>query len=346
MSNKYKIATVYGISHGINDFIAGFLLAKLSVQSENILHISLAYLIYALIAFAGQLPAGLFIDQYKSIKSFSRAALLLMIIAILTSYFNLFTAIIISGIASALIHVCGGVACYLVQDRKSTLAGIFTSPGVVGLIVGGILGTMQFAYFYVFAIILVGIIFWLNRLHLPEYTKEVESSNQQDEIELHDFMMLLMLFAIAFRSLFWDIAHQLLIGNTLYLLCIAMSAFLGKLLGGYLTEQIGWRRFVFITVTASAILLTFGRNYFWMLCVGVALLQSTIPITLVLMQDYLRKSPALAAGLSLGVSIILGGLPMYFQPFREIIHNNYFLLLLSIAFVCSNLWIIRKYKLK
>jgi FSR family fosmidomycin resistance protein-like MFS transporter len=125
LNNKYKIATIYGAAHGINDFIAGFLLSILVYQSNNLTANSIAFLVYSVIAFGGQLPAGILVDKTQNIKSFSLISLLLMIVAIALSYLSIFTAIVFSGLASAFIHVCGGAACYVSEQKNVTIAGIF-----------------------------------------------------------------------------------------------------------------------------------------------------------------------------------------------------------------------------
>jgi len=91
-------------------------------------------------------------------------------------------------------------------------------------------------------------------------------------------------------------------------------------------------------------LLNAGKYYFPVFCVGVALLQSAVPVTLLLMQNYMRNRPATASGLSLGAAIIIAGLPTYFEQFRLIQNNKFFVILLSIAFFASNLWIIKNSK--
>lgn len=345
MSNKYKIAVLYGASHGINDFIAGYLLSHLSANSTNWQLNSIAFLAYSIIAFGGQLPAGILVDHQKKIKTFSLLSLSLMITAVMVSYVHLLTAIILSAVASAFIHVCGGAACYLADKKQSTLAGIFTSPGVVGLIIGGIVGATSFSFFYVFAVVLLFLLICLIRMNIPNYTS-IEKEDKKAILETHDFFMLILLLAIAFRSMFWNIFHMMCSENTEWLLGIAFAAFAGKLMGGYIADKVDWRKFVFITIIVSTILLNVGKNYFPVFCVGVAVLQSAVPVTLVLMQNYLRKSPAMAAGLALGIAIIVAGLPAYVNQFRLVQNNKLFLLLLSIAYLITNGWVIKKYKLR
>ena len=341
MSNKYKIAVLFGAGHGLNDFIAGYLLANLSVKSSNWQLNTLAFLVYSIIAFGGQLPAGIVLDKVKKIKSFSILSILLMIFSIAVSYLSIYAAILLSGFASAFIHVCGGTACYVSDNKNSTLAGIFTSPGVIGLITGGILGSMHFSLFYLFILPLILLLFWLYSIEIPSYSSMNETKNES-LLHAHDFFMLILLLAIAFRSLFWNVLHMMCFSNTHWLLGLGISAAAGKLIGGYLTNKVEWKKFVILSMFGSILLLNIGKDYFPVFCVGVALLQSAVPITLLLMQNYMQSTPATATGLSLGVAIALAGLPTYFEQFRLIQNNRSFIILLSILFLVSNLWIIRK----
>ena len=265
-------------------------------------------------------------------------------VAVAISYIDIFSAIIFSGFASAFIHVCGGAACYVSDNKNATLTGIFTSPGVVGLILGGIVGATQFHFFYLFAFALLLLFVWLIKIEIPSYTTN-QQNKSESILDTHDFFMLLLILAIAFRSLFWNIFHMMCYGNNQWLFGIAFSAFSGKLIGGYISTKIDSRKFIFTSTVVSAILLMVGKNYFPVFCIGVALLQSAVPITLLLMQNFMQNSPATATGLSLGVAIALAGLPTYLNQFRLIQNNKAFLMLLSIAYIISNCWVIKKYKL-
>lgn len=343
MNNKYKIATLFGALHGCNDFIAGYMLSSLSVSSKDVSLNSIAFLVYSLIAFGGQLPAGIIVDKFKKVKLFSLFSIAGMILAVALFYINIFAAILFSAFASAFIHVCGGAACYLSDNKNSTLAGIFTSPGVVGLIIGGIVGATSFSYFYVLAILLLVLLFMMSKIDIPSY-EQLEQQESKSILEAHDFFMLVLLMAIAFRSLIWNVMHMMCFSDDTWLIAIAISAFSGKLLGGYITSKVDWKKFVFVSMILSALLLNFGKNELPIFCMGVALLQSAVPVTLLLMQQYMKKSPAIAAGLSLGISIVLAGLPTYTEQFRLLQNNKISLILISIAFVCSNYLVIRNAK--
>ena len=343
MNNKYKTAVLFGALHGVNDFIAGFLLSDLSVSSFNTQTVTVSFLLYTVIAFGGQLPAGIIVDKFKRIKIFSLLSVVFMITAILCFYINIFYAIFFSAVASAFIHVCGGAATYLSDNKSSALSGIFTSPGVVGLIIGGIAGAASFSFFYVFIAVLIVLFLLMIRLHLPDY-KILKTTQENTLLDTHDFFMLALLLAIAFRSLLWNVMHMICQNNNTWLYAIALSAFSGKLMGGFIADKTDWKRFVLVSMISSAILLNAGKNYLPVFCLGVALLQSAVPVALLLMQQYLKNSPATGAGLSLGLSIVLGGIPPYIEQFRIYKDNKILLILLSIAFLFTNFLVIRSKK--
>lgn len=70
-----------------------------------------------------------------------------------------------------------------------------------------------------------------------------------------------------------------------------------------------------------------------------------MPVTLLLMQNYLQNSPAMATGLSLGVAIALAGLPTYLEQFRSVQNNKMVFLVFTLFFLLSNVltvWKINK----
>ena len=83
-------------------------------------------------------------------------------------------------------------------------------------------------------------------------------------------------------------------------------------------------RQVSLTLLVSCLLLDLARGYLPGLCVGVALLQSTIPASIVLLHRSFGTSAARAAAYGLGLTVALGGLAI---PVRL----NYFAVLVAVA---------------
>ena len=93
MRNTYNRVAAFGILHGLNDFIAGYLLAHLALVSDNALLNTTCFLVYSLLAFAGQLPVGILLDSNHKIKSFSLFAIICLLMAIVLAPFSIFLAI-------------------------------------------------------------------------------------------------------------------------------------------------------------------------------------------------------------------------------------------------------------
>lgn len=344
MRNTYNRVAAFGILHGLNDFIAGYLLAHLALVSDNALLNTTCFLVYSLLAFAGQLPVGILLDSNHKIKSFSLFAIICLLMAIVLAPFSIFLAIIVSGIASAFVHVSGGTVCFLSDNKNSILSGMFTAPGVIGLISGGILGGIPVAAFYILVLLIpvAALLFYVWKIPFLAY-KNTPTHNtiSPSTLDTHDAFMLLLLAAIAFRSLLWNIVHIMCFKDNSWLWGLGISAALGKLIGGYITNKVNWRKFVFVSIIAAVILINFSSDHLVLFCIGVALLQSAVPITLLLMQNYMQTRPATATAVCLGIAIVLAGLPTYIEQFRAMQNNVYFLLLISTLFLLPNIWILK-----
>ncbi len=80
---------------------------------------------------------------------------------------------------------------------------------------------------------------------------------------------------------------------------------------------------MYITLPLALILFQFGKQNIYALAFGIACLQSSVPITLLLMSRSLPIYPATATALSLGASVALAGLPLFLINDKRIV-NQYF----------------------
>ena len=92
---------------------------------------------------------------------------------------------------------------------------------------------------------------------------------------------------------------------------IGISAFAGKMIGGFLADRIGWKLWVYISLPLAFLLLQFGKGNLMMLGFGVASLQSSVPISLLLMRRNLPEFPATSIAMTLGVGIALAALSFF-----------------------------------
>jgi FSR family fosmidomycin resistance protein-like MFS transporter len=310
---------LWGLLHGLNDFAAGFMLANYT-YNHNYSQSFLLIVIYSIIGFGGQLPVGFWLDYKKQLKPFAAASLILLPVSIILFFINAEAAIVFSGVASAFVHVTGGTVCLQVHQNKTGPLAVFTAPGVLGLTLGAVLGSSSIysLWFVLTAVVIVGLLIWYN--NLPDYKA---AEKKQSELDAHDFVMLGILLIMCFRSFIFDIinhvAHQYENG----IVIIGISAFLGKIIGGFIADKIGWKNFVYISLPIALLLFQFGKENIYALAFGIACLQSSVPITLLLMSRSLPLYPATATALSLGTSIAFAGLPVYLISERKTIIDSF-----------------------
>ncbi|MEO8116186.1 MAG: hypothetical protein ABI653_00980 [Bacteroidota bacterium] len=311
MKKQLSISLHWGLLHGINDWIAGYLLMHYTFTNPG-KQSFLALVIYVIIAFGGQLPLGILVDKLKKLKIFGQVSILLLMIATILSIQFIFLAIIIAGIASAGIHVIGGTICLQQSNNKITPLGIFTAPGVAGLALGGFCGALPLDWMWLALAIIFILFYTISKMGWPVYVFKKETlSNIPDT---HDAVMIILLFIMTLRSFIFDMINQFSTQIEYGLLILGLSAFCGKIIGAVMADKIGWKNWLYISLPLAFIFFEIGRESVWALGFGIACLQSSVPLTLQLMYRSMPSYPATAAALSLGTVIALAGLPIYNLP--------------------------------
>jgi FSR family fosmidomycin resistance protein-like MFS transporter len=295
------------LGHGLNDCIAGFFLGSLALVEMKPLQIGMAVTVYNLLAFGGQYPVALWLEKSSSPKKFLLTACSLNACAVIIFYFSVPSAILFAGIASAIYHVAGGAAC--VQKNKATNIGVFASPGVLGLIGGGLLAWSHVNILWMLLLMSILFLFLVSRLRFnvkPGAEKAVSGKPLQPVPEKHDLIMILLLMVISLRSVVWNIFQLIHENDFTWLIAIAASAFAGKLAGGWIADRMGWRIYAIASAVISMPLLTFFKKEIVLFCIGIGVLQSGIPATTSLLIQNLDGKAARGIGLSFGTAIILG----------------------------------------
>jgi FSR family fosmidomycin resistance protein-like MFS transporter len=315
------LLAVLALSHGLNDCLAGWLLA--GEMPESTAWDRLPWLaIYAALAFAGQLPAAWVIDRAGRAGPWLAASLGLMIAAVPAAFVSPGLAVVISGIASAFVHVSGG-SLALQLPRGERALGWFSAPGILGLTLGGWLGhsTGHLALAATIAPALL-LLAWLAlqphwpsepdpRLHgnpsIQQSNNPPSSAPAAAALEAHDGLMLLLLLALTLRSAVWDLVQITPFADPRAWLAIALSAAVGKVLGGWMSCRFPGARPVALTLLLACALLHWSREKLVPVCLGIALLQSAIPASIVVLHRTFGATRARATAYGLGLTVALGG---------------------------------------
>lgn len=303
---QYLLPLLLGLAHGLADGSVGMQLGHLPAAMP-LARVGLLVLAYNLLAFAGQPLVGLLADRLRAPRGAVLAGLLLHCAALTLSGPLPIVAVVLAGVGSAAFHVGGGALALCAARGRAIGPGLFAAPGVVGLAVGGALavaGYRPVALFLVPLLACAAVVATVRPPALPYAEREPEPI-----FEDHDLVMLVLLAAIALRSAAWNAAQFLLAGRVDLLLALAVAAALGKVLGGYLADRLGWRRWTLGALALAAPLLALGEGRPYALFPGVALLQSATPAAIAATGRLLPRRPGLAAGLAFGLAIAVGGLP-------------------------------------
>lgn len=299
-----------GIAHALNDFWAGQLIAH-SGSDSYIYELPLLLALYVALAFGGQLPLALLMRKKYNAYTFVYAALVLNIVSVFLQQSGAITfAVVCSGISGAFFHVCAG-GITLQNQKGNWETGMFAAPGVAGLTLGGLLPltpVLMLLLFFVLAMVFI-------QIFRPAVTlvqvPDKKSFKSIISIDAHDRWMILILMMLSLRSAIWNIYQNLYHHDFYVILWIGLSAFAGKILGGLLADKTGEKRYVFVSLLLSNILLPFAEVHPVFLYVGLCLLQSAIPASARLLYRHVQNAFTASAWV-FGASIALGGFTYFF----------------------------------
>jgi FSR family fosmidomycin resistance protein-like MFS transporter len=133
--------------------------------------------------------------------------------------------------------------------------------------------------------------------------------------------MCILITVISLRSCVWDIVQLVQQGNYTWLMIIAVAAMFGKIAGSLLADKIGHKRYSLFALLLSIPFLTLLKKHLLALCIGVFLLQSTIPATTVMILQQVKSRPGVAISLSFGVSVFIAIL-LFYSPVVNYLNNN------------------------
>jgi FSR family fosmidomycin resistance protein-like MFS transporter len=312
---QLSLPALIGLAHGVSDAVAGFLVVQ--VLMLNSLPTVDYILIYNALAFGLQPVAGLLVDISNVPRRAAAVGLLLSALSLTLTWSSLAWGILLAGLGSAIFHAGGGATALTSTPGRAAGPGIFAAFGVIGLALGS-----QLAFYFsaitimifVLALIMLAAALWFLPI-TPTVSVPPDPIFSGMNIELLAFGLVL---AVALRSFVWTGIQSGEAGYSQLALSIALAAGLGKLTGGFLADQFGWRTYAISAVGLSAILLAFRSDALWPLLAGIFFLQSVTPLSLAALGRLMPSSPALAASLVLGVGVLLGGLLFAFVSFNRL----------------------------
>lgn len=330
---KFRIAPfiiLYSTAHLLVDAACAFLLLGIFNFSDQTI---LALLLYNGLAFVLQAPFGYLIDKSVNPKIAAIAGLLLVASASLF-WDKAFFAITIMGIGNALFHVGGGSQVLAIKKKTATYAGLFVAPGAIGLAIGTRLAVSQVSFGLIFfPIILVVMGVLLIFINKPDFERKKERINSN---HLFVFIAFLILITIVVRSLV-GMAIAFPWKENIYLgLLLTASVFLGKFLGGVLTDRLGPIKTGMTGLLIAAPLLAYCQEIPILAIIGIIMFNFTMPVTLIALLNIMPDKKGLTFGLST-TALFLGALPVILNQYEWV--KNTILIFLLIIMASFSLFI-------
>lgn len=305
-----------GVSHGLADATAGFLLGMLR-HAVSLEQAALLILMYNGLAFGGQPLLGFLVDRLQCPRLVVWIGLIALGLAVMlaTQQEYKVLCIALAGLGSAAFHVGGGALSYWATPEKTIGTSLFVAPGVVGLAIGVALGVGRYEVTSELVGLLLGVAVAIAMTQLPTLpdsplTKLTSDAQLPPAEEFKEAAVFLLIVAISMGSMVWTGLQLWLLGRTALVIGMAIAAGVGKIVGGWLSERWGWRRWTVTALGLAALLLVGGDAYPLALLLGVACLQSVVPVTLAAIIRLMPRYSATAAGLALGLAILVGGIPV------------------------------------
>lgn len=309
-----SLCLILGIAHGLADAAAGFLLGSLP-RTMSLEQASGLIILYNILGFGYQPLAGMLTDKFQRPRLAVLVGLFSLLLALAIAQWHSQLAIILAGIGSAAFHVGGGALALTTTGDRTTGLGFFAAPGAIGLTLGiawgwtGCQVSLPIAILLGLLMAIVAIID-LSKYDFFSHSPALSGNKSIEKPELDDGVLLVLLSAIALISTVWTSFQFLLQAHLNMLIAIAFAAAIAKIFGGILAQRWGWRRYTIFSLTIAACLLLFGKQSDLTLILGLALLQSSIPLTLAATAKIMPQQPATATGFALGLAIIIGGIPV------------------------------------
>ena len=281
--------TIQTLQHFAVDGICGASLAYYAVHEEFLAPIIFYFGLYNLIAFGTQWLIGSFIDRkFLSLRTAFIISLACLTIGIVSSFGILMQSIFL-GIGNSIFHVAGGS---IVLRRYQTFKqlGIFVSSGAIGLALG--LNSLVDAKIFL-AVDFLATMYILKKLDSIEFPnamyKEGNFSNENSSAII--LCAVLLLSCVVLRGFGRGIATD-------FVMLFPCVLAIGKALGGFVADSIGYRKTILVIFFLGFISLQFD-GLIPILTLTLAF-NMTMPLTLRLVHWCNPKFPAMMFGLAAG----------------------------------------------
>jgi len=329
-------------------------------------------LLYNFLAFALQAPIGYFFDRFPAKRSTTIGILFIVGGYFLGMWQLRVPGLVLCGLGNAFYHVGGSIGIARTDTKGLRDSGIFVSAGALGVSFGTWLSTgygLPKGFFSgeTYWLLLLLIVLLLFQMAVRSPIREATPAFSPGTNAILLILSLLAVFIRSLGGLFFPTSYKEVFALSspaalslfLSVMASGIVAFLGKFFGGFISGtctallhkiipkktidlRTGNYLFGIMTLSLSAICLTFAGHIPFFSFVGILCFHAAMPVTLFELYCILPDRPGFAMGLST-VMLFLGYLPHEFCSLNALPASLILFLLTLLAIICmsASLWIYR-----
>jgi FSR family fosmidomycin resistance protein-like MFS transporter len=321
------LALGYGVIHACVDFAT----VTAVFRAGRLLHAGVLtpfalVVSYDILAFALQCPLGAVVDRFRATRGAVGLGLLFTLASVLLVPVSGVATMLAAGIGNALYHLGAGARVLEAAEGRSAPAGFFVAPGALGLGLGiwfGRQGTLP-AWPLALLIGLCWPVAWKLSAHAPGG----EAPHSRVQVRRHEassavwpIILSLVLLSVMVRSFVGFAGDYQCPKTTLLAWGLPLAGFSGKLLGGMISDRLGWLETTVGALLLSAPFIAWNGGSVYLVLPALLVFQTTMPVTLTAVYLLFPEKPAMAFGLP-SLALVLGALPTFYPLGRPLYQDR------------------------
>lgn len=278
------------------------------------------FVLYTLLAFAMQVPLGMFSDRIDRPVLTAIAGCTFVALGPFFSAFPLFALLIVCT-GNALFHVGGGAIALIVSRGRAAIPGMFVAPGTIGVAIGVTLGHFgNFPHTVFCAILVVAVVLLSGTGRLVQALRNLPKAVilRDKKTSLLSSIVIPIFAVIILRAIVADYISDTARMGIFWRYALPTAVFFGKFFGGFLCDRFGWTRTVLTGLLCSAPMVCFGEKSSALLIAGAFLFTMSMPVTLAILGNLMPRQPAFAFGLT-ALALAIGALAARHVPRMEML---------------------------
>ena len=280
------VAFVYVLT-GVREF--GSMPDGAGLSDTSAFAVAACVLAYDLLAFGLQPLIGALIDLkrrsapllYASLCGTGAAAVLCVLCDFPQGVHALSVAVLVFfSLCNAVFHVAAGAFVIAESEKKCAPLGVFVSLGAIGVALGRLYAP-ALLFWAGAALIVFGVAFLCTRTgdaFIAPHFARADALYTRREADL--LPLLLLIFAVFVRGMGSGALPAGYMPTQWLVLLAALATAAGKAAGGFLSDALGIKAVAAVCLPASAFLLLFGADVPALYLIGLALFNTSMPVTL------------------------------------------------------------------